>query len=362
LQEYRPMPNAFRLCFLTHVEGHVDLHTLYRRLIELFVAAEELGFEAGWIAQHHFEDGRSGAGAGASPLTLLAAVAENTSRIRLGTAVVTIPLENPLRLAEDAATVDILSGGRLELGIGSGFDPRSFEAFGVPIDQRRELTSRGLEVLRRALAGKSVTPDEHAIVQPQAPGLHDRIWHGIFSESGARFAAASGSYLLLNRATYGYEERTDLVQRPWADAYLDEWHRHPNNRDRRPRIGLSRFIYAAADRATAKKHLEPGVLHYARHMVEAGKFPPHLDLEGYLARLHCFYGHPDEIVAALHQERTLPVASDLLCQVSPGVPSFDQTLKAIELVANKIAPALGWQRAPSHRTVPESSAYQLAKR
>jgi alkanesulfonate monooxygenase SsuD/methylene tetrahydromethanopterin reductase-like flavin-dependent oxidoreductase (luciferase family) len=345
------MPKAIRLGFLTHVEGQADLHTLYRRLIQLFVAAEELGFEVGWIAQHHFEDGRSGAGAGASPLTLLAAVAEHTSRIRLGTAVVTIPLENPLRLAEDAATVDVLSGGRLELGIGSGFDPRSFDAFGVPIEERRVLTSRGLELIYRAFDGQSLTSDGAAILQPQSLGLRDRIWQGIFSESGARYVAAAGSHLLLNRATYGHEQRTDVVQRPWADAYLNEWAKHPRNDGRTPRIGLSRFIYATTDRAMARRHLEAGVSHYAKRMVDNGKFPPGLDLDGYLARLHCFYGHPDEIIAKLRDETTLPIATDILCQVNPGVPTFDQTLAALELIAREIAPALGWNSASSRQRI-----------
>jgi len=339
------MTNAIRLGFLTHVEGQADLHTLYRRLIAQFVAAEELGFESGWIAQHHFEDGRSGAGAGASPFTLLAAVAEHTSRIRLGTAVMTVPLENPLRLAEDAATVDILSGGRVEFGIGSGFDAMTFAAFGVPIEQRRELTSRGLDIVYRALSGEPMSPDGRAVLQPHAPGLRDRIWQGIFSEPGARYVAAAGSHLLLNRAAYGYDERTDIVQRPWADAYLDEWGKHPRNAGRTPRIGLSRFIYPTLDKRTAKSHLQAGVLHFAKRQVAEGKFPAGLDVEGYLARLHCFYGHPDEIINELQTELTLPIATDVLCQLNPGVPTFDQTLKALEMIAKEIAPAMGWRPA-----------------
>jgi hypothetical protein len=59
----------------------------------------------------------------------------------------------------------------------------------------------------------------------------------------------------------------------------------------------------------------------------------------------CFYGHPDEIIGELQTEQTLPIATDVLCQVNPGVPTFDQTLKAMELIATKIAPAMGWQRA-----------------
>ncbi len=251
------MANAVRLGFLTHVEGQADVATLYRRLITQFVAAEELGFDSGWIAQHHFEDGRSGAGAGAAPFVLLAAVAERTSRIRLGTAVMTIPLENPLRLAEDAATVDLISDGRVELGIGSGFDEMTFSAFGVPISERREATSRGSELLYKALNGEPLLADGRAVLQPQSPGLAGRVWQGIFSEFGARHVAATGSHLLLNRAAYGYDARTDLVQRPWADAYLAEWGRHAGNRARTPCIGASRFIYPAADKATARSHLEP---------------------------------------------------------------------------------------------------------
>ncbi len=339
------MANVVRLGFLTHVEGQADLATLYRRLITQFVAAEELGFDSGWIAQHHFEDGRSGAGAGAAPFVLLAAVAERTSHIRLGTAVMTIPLENPLRLAEDAATVDLISGGRVELGIGSGFDEMTFAAFGVPIAERREATSRGSELLYKALNGSPLLADGRAVLQPQAPGLASRVWQGIFSEPGARYVAAAGSHLLLNRAAYGYDARTDLVQRPWADAYLDEWGHHANNRARTPCIGASRFIYPAADKATAKRHLEAGVLHFAKRQVAEGQFPPGLDTDGYLARLHCFYGHPDEIISELQTEQTLPIATDVLCQVNPGVPTFDQTLKAMELIATQIAPAMGWQRA-----------------
>ncbi|MDE1994953.1 MAG: LLM class flavin-dependent oxidoreductase, partial [Rhizobiaceae bacterium] len=146
--------HRFRLGFLSHLEAHTDLPHLYRAFIELFRYAEELGFDSGWVAQHHFEDGRHGPGAGASPLTFLTAVAENTKRLRLGTAVVTLPLESPIRLAEDAATLDVISGGRLELGISSGNGEKLFQTFGVPIEQRRERTTEGVKLLYRAYAGE----------------------------------------------------------------------------------------------------------------------------------------------------------------------------------------------------------------
>lgn len=345
------MSHGFRLGFLTHLENDADSRTLYRRFVELFVAAEELGFDAGWVAQHHFEDGRSGPGAGASPLVFLAAVAERTSRIRLGTAVITVPLENPIRLAEDAATLDALSGGRVELGLGSGYDPAVFAAFGVPFEARREITSRGLDLLARSYRGEPLN-DRGLLVQPQSPGLQKRIWQGIFSHEGARYAAAAGSNLLLNRAAYGYEARTDHVQRPWAESFLEAWRAEPRNAGRSPRIGLSRLVYPAEDRRTAIAHLREGVIRFAERMVANGRFPPGLGIEDYLARVHAFYGHPEEIVAQLRDEQTLPIATDILCQVNPGVPSFDQTLRALERIATEIAPAMGWNRpAPLYTAV-----------
>ncbi|MFT3965287.1 MAG: LLM class flavin-dependent oxidoreductase [Sphingobium sp.] len=337
------MTNGFRLGFLTHLEGQADLPTLYRNFIQLFKIAEELGFDAGWVAQHHFEDGRNGPGAGASPFTFLAAVAENTRTIRLGTAVITLPLESPIRLAEDASTVDVISGGRVELGISSGGDPLSFKAFGASVEHKRELTTKGLELLRKAFAGEPIVDGHTARVQPHAPGLGQRIWQGVFGHEGAAYAGRGGSHLLLNRATYGYEERTDLVQRPWAETFLEAWHTNPENAGRKPRIGLSRLVFPARDRAAAKAALAEGVLHASKKMVANGRFPAGLDLDGYLERFHAFYGHPDEVIEQLQGEQVLPLATDILCQVNPGVVSFDETVRVLELIATKIAPALGWK-------------------
>jgi len=338
--------HRFRLGFLSHLEAHTDLPHLYRAFIELFRYAEELGFDSGWVAQHHFEDGGHGPGAGASPLTFLTAVAENTKRLRLGTAVVTLPLESPIRLAEDAATLDVISGGRLELGISSGNGAQLFEAFGVPLEERRERTTEGVNLLYRAYAGKPLF-EGGPVLQPQSPGLSERIWQGIFSPEGARYAAAAGSNLLLNRAAYGYDERTDLVQRPWADAYLQAWDENPANAGRRPRIGLSRLIYPAKDKETAKAQLRDGIEKVARKMVEGGRFPAGLSLDQHLDRFHAFYGSPDDIIEQLAGEQCLPLATDILCQVNPGVPDFDQLARTLELIATKVAPALGWKPEPT---------------
>jgi alkanesulfonate monooxygenase SsuD/methylene tetrahydromethanopterin reductase-like flavin-dependent oxidoreductase (luciferase family) len=200
----------FRLGFLTHVQGRGDLAAAYRNAQELFVVADELGFDVGWVAQHHAPLGGGGL---SSPWTFLSHAAALTKRIRLSTAITVLPLEDPLRLAEDVSVVDLLSGGRVEIGVGSGGSELEFAAFGRDVDRKRELTSEGLAVLRAALANQEVGAPGFTI-QPPAGDFSRRIWQGVFSQPGASYAAGAGSNLLLNRAAYGYDEPTDAVQRP----------------------------------------------------------------------------------------------------------------------------------------------------
>ncbi|MEV1021386.1 LLM class flavin-dependent oxidoreductase [Streptomyces sp. NPDC050264] len=337
-----PAPR-FRLGFLTHVQGRDDDPVrVYRNAQELFVAADALGFDIGWVAQHHEPGGGGGLSA---PWPFLAHAAARTTRIRLGTAVTVLPLEDPVRLAEDIAVVDTLSGGRVEIGVGSGSSALEYAAFGKDAARKRRLTSEHLEVLRQALSGGEVrTPGFR--IQPTPGDFTGRIWQGVFSEPGARHAAAAGSNLLLNRAAYGHDAPTDTVQRPWADAYLASW-----DRPSRPRVGLSRFVFPARDRRAALRLIGDDVHRAALRMADGGAFPKGLDEAEALRRFHTFYGHPDEIVAALGQERVLPVATDLITQFNPAVPDLDAAIRALELIATDVAPALGWRPAPA--PVPE---------
>ena len=83
----------------------------------------------------------------------------------------------------------------------------------------------------------------------------------------------------------------------------------------------------------------------ARRFSDRGAFPPGLDAEAALRRFHAFHGHPDEILAALQREQVLPVAADLLAQFNPAIPDHDAAIRALELIATQIAPALGWRPA-----------------
>jgi alkanesulfonate monooxygenase SsuD/methylene tetrahydromethanopterin reductase-like flavin-dependent oxidoreductase (luciferase family) len=344
--------SKFKLGFLTHVEGGESLTQSYFNAQELFVAADELGFDTGWVAQHHFSpEVNSGLG---SPWTFLANVAAKTERIHIGTAVTILPLEDPLRLAEDVAVVDLLSNGRVELGVGSGYDPAAYRAFGKDIEKKRELTTAALDRLRSALAGEPLY-DGGPPLKPYSTDLaENRIWQGVFSEQGARYAAASGSNLLLNRATYGYDEPTDVVQRPWADTYLSSI-----TTERAPRVGLSRLIFPAASREESLRHIGDGILDSLVAMKKRSGFDNLGDdsLENALFRFHAFYGHPDEVIDQLSREQALPVATDLLAQFNPGKPTLDASIRALELLATEVAPALGW--VPGSRAVNASLEAQV---
>src|SRR4051794_4702501 len=122
----------------------------YREVLEMARLAETLGFDSAWVSEHH------GAGDGYLPslLPMLAAVASATERMQLGTGVMLTPFHDPLRLAEDAAFVDQLSGGRLILGLGLGWREEEFRMFGQGVSERLRRTTETIEVLRRAWTGE----------------------------------------------------------------------------------------------------------------------------------------------------------------------------------------------------------------
>ncbi len=177
--------------YFTHVAGRGGPAQVYRETVELAVAAEEQGFASFWVAQHH-----AGALEGLlpSPLVLLAAVAERTATIRLGTAVVAASLEDPRRLAEDAAVLDQLSGGRLELGVGAGADADASAAFGRDHDRRHRDCLDVVDELRRNLDGSWLVP--------AAPGLRGRLWWATGSADGIATAAERGIGVLSGRPAH----------------------------------------------------------------------------------------------------------------------------------------------------------------
>jgi alkanesulfonate monooxygenase SsuD/methylene tetrahydromethanopterin reductase-like flavin-dependent oxidoreductase (luciferase family) len=165
------LPALKRLGFFTRLLDQTDAAERYRLATAQIAHAERSGFDSAWIAQHHFHEGEGGL---PSPFVFLAQAAAHTSRIRLGTGIVTLPLEMPIRVAEDAVVTDLMSGGRLEVGVGPGGNLTAFTAFGLDSNDRHGLMDRNLAMLKTAWSGGGLPGGDK--LYPSSPSLVDRIW------------------------------------------------------------------------------------------------------------------------------------------------------------------------------------------
>jgi alkanesulfonate monooxygenase SsuD/methylene tetrahydromethanopterin reductase-like flavin-dependent oxidoreductase (luciferase family) len=188
---------------------------LYAEAIDLAVLAEELGFDSVWVSEHHFVDDAYLP----SLLPLCAAIAARTQRIRIGTALLLAPLYEPLRLAEDAVVVDLISGGRLILGLGLGWRAEEFDALGVPIEERGRRMEDTIAVLRQAWSGAAVTggsslryPGVRVTPDPYAPG-GPPIWIGAISRAGTQRAGRiADGFMATNPSEESFARQVGWVQ------------------------------------------------------------------------------------------------------------------------------------------------------
>ncbi len=182
--------------------GTGDSHS-YRGFIEYVIEAERLGFDSVFLVEHHF----TGQGQVSASLTLLAYLAARTSRIRLGTAVVVLPWHNPVLVAEQAATLDLLSGGRLDLGVGKGYRAAEFGGFCIPQEEAGARFDEAIAVIRGAWTSEGRFSHRgerwryHDIVVEPAPVQrpHPPLWLAAGSPESIRRAAREGFNLLLDQ-------------------------------------------------------------------------------------------------------------------------------------------------------------------
>jgi putative FMN-dependent luciferase-like monooxygenase len=327
-----------RLGFFTRLLDQADPAERYRLATAQIIHAERFGFDSAWVAQHHFHEEEGGL---PGPFVFLAQVAAQTSRIRLGTGIVTLPLELPIRVAEDAAVLDLMSGGRLEVGVGPGGNLSAFEAFGLDSAERGTLLAAHLQVLRDAWAGRPLLGGDR--LYPATPDLVERIWQATFTVDGARRAGAAGDGLMLSRAQPRPANAPDLslaeIQNPMIDAYLAAL---PEGRE--PRILASRTVFVADDRKEAMRFAEAGLERQRERLIRTGRAAASGSVGDLIGAFNVHLGTPDDVIASLQADSALARATELTVQVHSIDPPHPFILRSIELVAEVVAPALGWGR------------------
>ncbi len=244
----------------------------YKGILDQIVRAEELGYDNVWLAEHHFADD----GYNPSPLTTAAAIAARTSRIRIGTYVLLMPFRHPVRVAEDATCIDIISNGRFDLGAGQGYAAKEFEAHGIPRKERSARLAEGIELVRRlwtetnvTFSGKftqvkDMTLSPRPVQQPHIP-----IWMGARADKAIQRVARMGCHLM---ATIGPDPAPLYLQTLKENGY------DPAQFN----IGQVRTVYVAATEEQAwedtQDHLFNSMEYYGEILSEANDVPGDKDI------------------------------------------------------------------------------------
>lgn len=313
-----------------------------RQGIEIAVGAEELGVDGAWSRVHHLQRQFS------SPWSLLAAIAARTSRIEIGTAVIDMRYENPLLMAELAASADLISDSRLQLGLSRGSQEpalRGYERFGFQpgeglsaAEMAREHTDR----FRAAIAGVPVAQSDPAetggtmplSIEPHSPTLGERIWWGSATRRSARWAGEQNlnllsSTLLSEDTGVPFSVLQAEQIRLFRSARSEAGHRG----DRR--VAVVRSIVPIVSQQDVELY-----------GAGAGASPEHVGvLGGAVSRFgKGFFGDPDRIIDELQRDEAV-MASDTLLVAIPNLLGVDHNLRLLESIRDHIAPAIGWTKS-----------------
>lgn len=310
--------------------------------IDLAVAAEELGADGAYFRVHHFARQLG------SPFPLLAAIGAKTRRIEIGTGVIDMRYENPLYMAEDAGAADLISGGRLQLGISRGSPEQVIDGwrhFGyVPQEGENEsdMARRHTEVLLDVLRGEGFAkpnpqpmfpnPPGLLRLEPHSDGLRERIWWGAGSNATAVWAAKLG--MNLQSSTLKDDETGEpfhIQQAKQIRAYRQAW--ADAGHARQPRVSVSRSIFALMD---------------DRDRMYFGSGRNESDSVGYLdEKTRAIFGRsyaeePDRLIEQLKQDEAIAEADTLLLTV-PNQLGVEYNAHVIESILKHVAPEMGWR-------------------
>ena len=336
-------------------EGETYKHE-FEQLIEQCEVADELGYDTVFLAEHHF----SRVGMCPDALMVALAIAQRTKKIRIGTAICIMPFHNPVRLAEQAALVDVLSGGRLELGVGRGSQPKEFQGFNISPTESREKMQEGLEVMTRLLEGECLTfHGKHyscidaeifpkPIQKPRPP-----IWLAGTSPETYVFAGQSGYNIMASGTFKGpdvYLEKMALFNETVRSRGGD-----PNDY---PSL-MAHHVHVCDDPEHAWKQIEPSESWYLSYRSAVNSIEMPLEEKEALKRNWNYdvdirqviegggvIGPPDKVIADLKRLQEEFQVNHIMIFVLRGIAQ-DEAIQSLERFAKEVMPAFQEERAAS---------------
>ena len=331
---------------------------IIRRELEQIEWTEELGFDEAWLTEHHFID----YGLSVDPASLAAAAASRTRRIRIGLAAAILPFHHPLRLAEQMALVDIISGGRLDVGVGRGNRPAEFRGFRVPQEQSRDRFDEAVEILQRAWTEERFSYDgrffqvpEISVIPKPVQKPHPPLYQVCVSKDGIENTALRG-WPMLNSVLFGPVEQ--LIGN--RDTYVDTLKKAGRRADEIAallgRWGVSRQIYVADTDARALAETKDAELWY-QESFKRFVIPDRIDdahptlqpgframaqrlsqvtWEG-LVKETLAFGSPDTVARHIETMRQMGVGQ-VMCWMNFGGLPQDKIRRSMELFAREVMP------------------------
>ena len=321
---------------------------IYARGIELAQAAETLGFRNVWLAEHHF----STYGYLSRPAQLATYLAAKTTRLRVGTAVIVVPLHHPLVVAEEIAMLDVLSGGRLDVGLGRGYQHYEFERFGLELDAGRQRWDESVDIIVKSFEGKPFSyngklftiPETSLFPQPvQKP--HPPVWITAQSPYALEAAVRRGFNVLTGGFGVSIDQLAEfgrLFSKVVAEVKPQQ----------SPRVGVQRAVYVADSVADAREAAEQARWnmrvtlslrnHYER--VENGNAIPipgqtEPDIDDLLERF-LVIGTPDTCIRQIRRLRELVGITHFNCSFWFGDMEQARVLRSMERFAQEVMPAV----------------------
>lgn len=316
-----------------------DPHVVLGEILEQAEEAERLGFNAALTTEHKYSDEYFG-----SPIPMSYAIAARTTRVKVGTAIAIGSLYHPVELAQDAATLDQLSGGRLFLGLGAGYLEDDFTTMAVPFEDRASRFDETIRILRAAweqerfsFSGDHFTFEDVSVI-PRPRQAPPPLWLGAWTPGGLRRAGRLGDGWISNA----------LMSLDTMKLLADSYRAAAGENGREPRVASIRFCWPAHSREEADAVFGPTSLAMARTLFEYGAITDlpgvtdasQITLEQFV-KDRFIYGTPDECATTLKRFRDdVGIDQMLLIFRYPTGPSHPEVVKAMRLFSSEVMPLL----------------------